>query len=255
MQQDANWNVTAVVNSAGVQQRLVYTPFGVQTVLQANFTASGSSAMIVYGHQGGRYDSATGLYNFRWRDYSPTLERWDEQDPLGFDARDSNFYRVEGNNPTNTRDPLGLTALTADKIAADDIYMDEIVYWQIRAIHEANKETLGKGEKLSEGRQKRQQYVDALKKLIQLRDRKDGKVEVKAFYLKEDDILNPQLEFVPEARSKGADINLFIGHGFGDKKASENQLKNIKTLFEGVGVIRTTASLDLCVALGATITK
>ena len=108
VQQDANWNVTAVVNSAGVQQRFVYTPFGVQTVLQANFTASGSSAMIVYGYQGGRYDSATGQYSFQRRDYSPTLQRWIEQDPLRFDAGDSNFYRYVRNEPTIGTDPLGL---------------------------------------------------------------------------------------------------------------------------------------------------
>ena len=108
VQQDANWNVTAVVNSAGVQQRFVYTPFGVQTVLGANFSASFSSAMIAYGYQGGRYDSATGQCNFQRRDYSPTLQRWVEQDPLGYDAGDSDFYRYVGANPTDRTDASGL---------------------------------------------------------------------------------------------------------------------------------------------------
>ena len=120
VQQDANWNVTAVVNSAGVQQRFVYTPFGVQTVLQSNFAASGSSAMIAYGYQGGRYDSATGQYNFQRRDYSPTLQRWIEQDPLGYDAGDSDFYRYVGNGPTNLTDPTGLEAISiSDRRAVD----------------------------------------------------------------------------------------------------------------------------------------
>jgi RHS repeat-associated protein len=61
-----------------------------------------------YLHQGGRFDSATGLYNFRERDYSPTLGRWLQNDPLGFGGGDSNTYRYLGNDPANGTDPAGL---------------------------------------------------------------------------------------------------------------------------------------------------
>jgi YD repeat-containing protein len=60
--QDANWNVTALVNTSGaVQERYVYDPYGQVTVLDPNWNArSNSSFAWVYLHQGGRYDTVTG---------------------------------------------------------------------------------------------------------------------------------------------------------------------------------------------------
>jgi len=56
-QQDANWNVTAVVNTAGaVQERYVLDPYGLPTRLSATWGTPGSDALEwVYLHQGGRY--------------------------------------------------------------------------------------------------------------------------------------------------------------------------------------------------------
>jgi RHS repeat-associated protein len=109
-QQDGNGDVTALVNTAGqVVERYDYDPYGQATVLSPAWaTLGGSTYGWVYLHQGGRYDSTTGLYNFRHRDYSPTLGRWVQQDPLGFGAGDTNLYRAEGNNPMNQIDPSGL---------------------------------------------------------------------------------------------------------------------------------------------------
>src|SRR5207244_3840005 len=75
VQQDANWNVTALINTSGnVQERYIYDPYGAVTVLDPSWNLrSGSSFAWVYLHQGGRYDSNSGLYNFRNRTYSPTL--------------------------------------------------------------------------------------------------------------------------------------------------------------------------------------
>ncbi len=86
VQQDANWNVTALVNTSGsVVERYVYDPYGVVTVLSASWgTLSGSAYVWIYGHHGGRLDATTGLYGFRNRDLSPVLGRWIEVDPLGF---------------------------------------------------------------------------------------------------------------------------------------------------------------------------
>ncbi len=39
---------------------------------------------------------------------SPTLGRWLEEDPIGFEGGDINLYRYESNGPTNTTDPWGL---------------------------------------------------------------------------------------------------------------------------------------------------
>jgi RHS repeat-associated protein len=121
-QQDANGNVTALVDTSGnVVERYLYDPFGgsgvsdpAPTILDANWNElAGSSYAWRYLFQGLRYDATTGLYYSRNRDYSPTLGRFLEHDPLGFDAGDTNLYRYVGNDPINADDPFGKDAITA----------------------------------------------------------------------------------------------------------------------------------------------
>jgi RHS repeat-associated protein len=50
-------------------------------------------------------------YN-RARYYDPSIGRWISQDPLGFEAGDSNLYRYVNNRPTATTDASGLQAAT-----------------------------------------------------------------------------------------------------------------------------------------------
>jgi RHS repeat-associated protein len=102
VQQDANWNVTALVNGSGVvQERYVYDPYGVTTVLTASWgSTSGSAYAWIYGHQGGRWDGTTGLYEFGFRQESPTEERWTTPDPSGFGGGDPNLYRGLGQQST-----------------------------------------------------------------------------------------------------------------------------------------------------------
>jgi RHS repeat-associated protein len=108
--QDANHNVTALFdNSGNVVERYVYDPFGSVTVLDAGWNVLAASAFAwVYLHQGGRYDSASGLYHFRHRDYSPTLGRWTSLDPIRYAAGDVNLYRALGNGSISRIDPTGL---------------------------------------------------------------------------------------------------------------------------------------------------
>jgi len=44
------------------------------------------------------------------RGYSPTLGRFIERDPIGFEAGDGNWYRFVGNGPTGKMDPSGLVS-------------------------------------------------------------------------------------------------------------------------------------------------
>jgi RHS repeat-associated protein len=53
----------------------------------------------------GRWNRDTHSRN---RDYSPTLGRFMERDPIGFEAGDNNWYRFVANGPTGKTDPLGL---------------------------------------------------------------------------------------------------------------------------------------------------
>jgi RHS repeat-associated protein len=109
VQQDANWDVTAIVDATGtVQERYIYDPYGQAAVLAPGWTVRVSSLFNwIYLHQGSRYDRATGLYDFRFREYSPTLGRWMQQDPLGYTAGDLNLYGFVGNRPNSTVDPTG----------------------------------------------------------------------------------------------------------------------------------------------------
>jgi len=63
----------------------------------------------IYRWQGGRYDLTTGLYNFRNRDYSPTLGRWVQQDPIGY-IDGANLYQAMLGAPIGNVDPMGLCA-------------------------------------------------------------------------------------------------------------------------------------------------
>ena len=108
-QYDANWNITAIADaSSGILERYIYDPYGTATVLYANWTVRGGSPYgWNYLHQGGRLDVDSNLYHFRHRDYSATLGRWTQTDPIGFEAGDLNLYRYVGNSPVNALDPDG----------------------------------------------------------------------------------------------------------------------------------------------------
>jgi RHS repeat-associated protein len=108
--QDANWNVTALVNTSGaVQERYTYDPYGLPTARDpGTWDARSISFGWNYLHQGGRYEAAVGLYHFRMREYSATLGRWVQVDPIGFAAGDANYYVYVLNGPTTNTDPSGL---------------------------------------------------------------------------------------------------------------------------------------------------
>jgi RHS repeat-associated protein len=110
VQQDANDNVTALVNTTGsVVERYADEPFGQVLYLSASFVSQSSSNYAeAYLFQGQRTEISTGLGYFRARDYSPALERFAEVDPTTFGSGDVNFYRSFGNNPTDRTDPSGL---------------------------------------------------------------------------------------------------------------------------------------------------
>ena len=110
-QQDANWNVTALVDGSGaVVERYAYDPFGSVTVYDSSYGVRGGGSLYsaTYLWQGRPMDSISGTYNFRIRDVSWTLGRPIQVDMLRFGAGDVNFYRWEGNRPVNVVDPLGL---------------------------------------------------------------------------------------------------------------------------------------------------
>jgi RHS repeat-associated protein len=111
VQQDANFNVTAVVNLSGqVVERYVYDPYGKPMVLSATWQGQDPGTYNwVYLHQGGRLDAVSGLYQFRNRDHSPTLGRWLQEDRVGY-VDSSNLYDSDRDSPPAHLDPQGLQA-------------------------------------------------------------------------------------------------------------------------------------------------
>lgn len=98
---DALGSTIALVDSSGaIQTRYSYEPFGKTT---ASGAASGNTQKYT-----GREDDGTGLYYNRGRYYSPTLQRFISEDPIGI-AGGINQYAYVGNNPISLIDPLGLS--------------------------------------------------------------------------------------------------------------------------------------------------
>ncbi|MBX3302489.1 MAG: RHS repeat-associated core domain-containing protein [Nitrospira sp.] len=101
---DALGSTVALADTAGtVQTSYTYEPFG-------GTTQSGSASTNSYKYTE-REDDGTGLYYYRARYYSPRLQRFISEDPIGFRGRNINLYGYVSNNPINRIDPLGLWEL------------------------------------------------------------------------------------------------------------------------------------------------
>ncbi len=99
---DYQGSVCDVVNNSGtVECVTVYDAFG-NITSQSNASAAGR-----LGFQGGQTDIVTGLSLFMRREYNSATGRWDELDPEGFAAGQSNLYEFAGNGPTDATDPSG----------------------------------------------------------------------------------------------------------------------------------------------------
>jgi RHS repeat-associated protein len=96
-------SIRDVVNASGsVVDHIDYDAFGnISTPTNAAETG-------LYTYAGMQYDANTGLYYDLARYYNPQTQQWTSQDPLGFDAGDSNLYRYVNNQPANRTDPSGL---------------------------------------------------------------------------------------------------------------------------------------------------
>ena len=98
---DALGSSLVLADQAGAPQTLYgYEVFGKSIV---NGTSSNSFQYA------GRENDGMGLYYYRARYYSPNLQRFVSEDPIGIDGG-VNFYAYVRNAPTNWTDPTGLKA-------------------------------------------------------------------------------------------------------------------------------------------------
>ena len=86
-------------DTGAVQTTYAYELFGDTTV-----TGTSSNEFQYTG----RENDGTGLYYYRARYYSPTLQRFINEDPVRFSGGDINLYAYVANSPINFFDPFGL---------------------------------------------------------------------------------------------------------------------------------------------------
>ena len=104
-QTDALGSVIALTDENGVvKTTYTYDPFG-------NVTVSGEYSDNPFEYTG-RENDGTGLYYYRYRYYSPELQRFISEDPIGL-LGGINFFSYVGNQPTRYNDPSGLIFGTA----------------------------------------------------------------------------------------------------------------------------------------------
>jgi len=98
---DGLGSTLALADTSGVvQTQYTFDPFGSTTMSGA---ASPNAVQFA-----GRENDGTGLYFNRARFYSPGLQRFISEDPIGFGGGDVNLHAYVANAPTNLTDPLGL---------------------------------------------------------------------------------------------------------------------------------------------------
>jgi RHS repeat-associated protein len=101
-QYDGLGSITAITDTSGnVVQTYVYDAFG-KIVQQTG------SIDNPYTYTGREWDAEAGLYFYRARYYDVNTGRFIQNDPIGFNGGDVNFYAYVRNNPANFIDPYGL---------------------------------------------------------------------------------------------------------------------------------------------------
>jgi RHS repeat-associated protein len=99
---DALGSTLALTDGSGtVQTQYSYEPFG-------KTTPSGPPDSNGFQYTGREPDGQTNLYYYRARYYSPNMQRFASEDPLGISAGDPNYYIYAGNHPMDARDPSGM---------------------------------------------------------------------------------------------------------------------------------------------------
>jgi RHS repeat-associated protein len=73
-----------------------------------NVQIPASSYSVRHLFTGQQWHKEAGIYDLRFRAYSPDIGRFLQPDPISFQGDRTNLYRYVGNNPQNRRDPSGL---------------------------------------------------------------------------------------------------------------------------------------------------
>ncbi|MCA9062517.1 MAG: hypothetical protein KDA96_05645 [Planctomycetaceae bacterium] len=101
--------------AATVTDTWEYLPFGELL----NRTGTTGSAFSFNGRFGITQNGLNGQYNMRHRNYSASLGRFLETDPIEIQSGETNLYRFAANNPVTNIDPSGLLLPAAGVVSAN----------------------------------------------------------------------------------------------------------------------------------------
>ncbi|MDD3470433.1 MAG: RHS repeat-associated core domain-containing protein [Thermoguttaceae bacterium] len=124
-----------MANAVGVVNHRSYNTFGVLTNevgVSTDGNETASAVDCLFGYTGKMFDDVTELQNNVNRWYNPELGKWLSEDPIGFNAGDTNVYRYVGNNVLNGTDKLGLKVRENSSLKGGseyDEHLECVVIW------------------------------------------------------------------------------------------------------------------------------
>ncbi len=119
---DQQNSVMSLVDASGnVVESYAYDAYGRTKMFDSNGSELTQSAVgNRYMWQGREFDTATGLYFFRARWYSPETGRWLSKDPIRIGGG-LNLYVFCANNPVNFNDPIGAVPAKSETVTQERI--------------------------------------------------------------------------------------------------------------------------------------
>ena len=120
--QDANWNVTGLVNTFGVmQQRFNYDAYGTPEFLTSSFGSSTNTKDFEVLYAGYRFEDTTTLFQVRNRVLNVALGIWVQRDLIGY-GDGMNLFQYSTSTPLSHSDANGLFGmLTTDPAIMDGV--------------------------------------------------------------------------------------------------------------------------------------
>lgn len=129
-QNDQN-SVEAISNNNGtLVERYQYDAYGKPSIYDSLGNAVPVSLVgNRFAFTGQEYDAQTSSYHFHYRNYSPTLGKFYQRDPIGYNDR-MDMYQYVGDNPANKMDVLGLSPCPpGSTTTSTDTPGDEVIFW------------------------------------------------------------------------------------------------------------------------------